>query len=90
MTVNPDILLQAEILLKYEGYIEREEEVAKKSVRMEGLQIPAGVDYLKMLSLSTEARQKLTKIQPATIGQATRVSGVSPSDIAVLLIHLGS
>jgi tRNA uridine 5-carboxymethylaminomethyl modification enzyme len=47
------------------------------------------MDYLKMLSLSTEARQKLTKIQPATIGQATRVSGVSPSDIAVLLIHLG-
>ncbi len=90
LTVNPDILLQAEILLKYEGYIEREEEVAKKSVRMEGLQIPAGVDYLKMLSLSTEARQKLTKIQPVTIGQATRVSGVSPSDIAVLLIHLGS
>ncbi len=89
LTVNPDILLQAEILLKYEGYIEREEEVAKKSVRMEGLQIPSGVDYLKMLSLSTEARQKLTKIQPVTIGQATRVSGVSPSDIAVLLIHLG-
>ena len=89
MEVNPDILLQAEILLKYEGYIEREEEVAKKSVRMEGLNIPATTDYLKMLSLSTEARQKLTKIQPATIGQATRVSGVSPSDIAVLLIHLG-
>ena len=89
MEVNPEILLQAEILLKYEGYIEREEEVAKKSVRMEGLSIPATTDYLKMLSLSTEARQKLTKIQPATIGQATRVSGVSPSDIAVLLIHLG-
>ena len=89
MEVNPEILLQAEILLKYEGYIDREEEVAKKSVRMEGLQIPASVDYLKMLSLSTEARQKLTKIQPVTIGQATRVSGVSPSDIAVLLIHLG-
>ena len=89
MEVNPEILLQAEILLKYEGYIDREEEVAKKSVRMEGLQIPASVNYLKMLSLSTEARQKLTKIQPVTIGQATRVSGVSPSDIAVLLIHLG-
>ncbi len=89
MEVNAEILLQAEILLKYEGYIEREEEVAKKSVRMEGLNIPATTDYLKMLSLSTEARQKLTKIQPATIGQATRVSGVSPSDIAVLLIHLG-
>ncbi len=89
MEVNPEILLQAEILLKYEGYIEREEEVAKKSVRMEGLSIPAATDYLKMLSLSTEARQKLTKIQPTTIGQATRVSGVSPSDIAVLLIHLG-
>ena len=56
---------------------------------MEHLSIPEGIDYSIMLSLSTEARQKLKKIQPITIGQASRVSGVSPSDIAVLLIHLG-
>jgi tRNA uridine 5-carboxymethylaminomethyl modification enzyme len=87
--INPDIITQTEILLKYEGYIEREEDVAKKMSRMEDLIIPEGVEYSKMFSLSTEARQKLTKLLPVTIGQASRVSGVSPSDIAVLLIHLG-
>ena len=88
-SIHPDIINQTEILLKYEGYIDREEDVAKKMSRMEHLSIPDNVDYTLMLSLSTEARQKLTKIQPVTIGQASRVSGVSPSDIAVLLIHLG-
>ncbi len=88
-SIHPDIINQTEILLKYEGYIDREEDVAKKMNRMEHLSIPEGIDYSIMLSLSTEARQKLKKIQPVTIGQASRVSGVSPSDIAVLLIHLG-
>ena len=88
-SIHPDIINQTEILLKYEGYIDREEDVAKKMNRMEHLSIPEGIDYSIMLSLSTEARQKLKKIQPITIGQASRVSGVSPSDIAVLLIHLG-
>lgn len=87
--VHSDIISQTEIILKYEGYIEREEDVAKKMNRMEDLVIPEGVDYSKMLSISTEARQKLARIMPVTIGQASRVSGVSPSDIAVLLIHLG-
>jgi tRNA uridine 5-carboxymethylaminomethyl modification enzyme len=88
VAIDPDILIQAEILLKYEGYIEREEEVAKKMSRMEDLVIPEHVDYASLLSISTEARQKLIKINPTTIGQASRVSGVSPSDIAVLMIHV--
>jgi tRNA uridine 5-carboxymethylaminomethyl modification enzyme len=87
--VNPDIVSQTEIVLKYEGYIEREEDVAKKMNRMEHLSIPVDINYTSMLSLSTEARQKLSKVLPVTIGQASRVSGVSPSDIAVLIIHLG-
>ncbi len=86
---NPLAVEQAEILLKYEGYIEREEEQAQKHQRLENLQLPATLDYLNVKSLSIEAREKLTKIQPATIGQASRVSGVSPSDISVLLVHLG-
>ena len=86
---NPLAVEQAEILLKYEGYIEREEEQAQKHQRLENLQLPATLDYSNVKSLSIEAREKLTKIQPATIGQASRVSGVSPSDISVLLVHLG-
>jgi tRNA uridine 5-carboxymethylaminomethyl modification enzyme len=80
---------QAEILLKYEGYIAREEEVALKLSRLEEVAIPASMDYSVMKSLSSEAKEKLSKIKPVTIGQASRVSGVSPSDISVLLIHLG-
>lgn len=80
---------QAEILLKYEGYIAREEEVALKLSRLEEVSIPASMDYSSMKSLSSEAKEKLSKIKPVTIGQASRVSGVSPSDISVLLIHLG-
>lgn len=86
---NPLAVEQAEILLKYEGYIDREEEQAQKHQRLENLQLPASLDYAKIKSLSIEAKEKLSKIQPATIGQASRVSGVSPSDISVLLVHLG-
>lgn len=80
---------QAEILLKYEGYIAREEEVALKLSRLEEVSIPSSMDYSGLKSLSSEAKEKLSKIKPVTIGQASRVSGVSPSDISVLLIHLG-
>ena len=80
---------QAEILLKYEGYIAREEEVALKLSRLEEVSIPTSMDYSGLKSLSSEAKEKLSKIKPVTIGQASRVSGVSPSDISVLLIHLG-
>jgi tRNA uridine 5-carboxymethylaminomethyl modification enzyme len=86
---HEDAVEQAEILLKYEGYIAREEEVALKLSRLDELRIPDSVDYWQLGSLSSEAKEKLTKIRPVTIGQASRVSGVSPSDISVLLIHLG-
>lgn len=86
---HEDAVEQAEILLKYEGYIAREEEVALKLSRLETVSIPAAIDYNSMKSLSLEARDKLSKLKPVTIGQASRVSGVSPSDISVLLIHLG-
>ena len=87
--VNPDVLVQTEIQLKYEGYIEREKEQANKLARLEDLVIPESVNYDEMKSVSLEAKEKLKKIQPRTIGQAARVSGVSPSDISVLLIYLG-
>lgn len=86
---HADAVEQAEILLKYEGYIAREEEVALKLSRMDDLKIPDAIDYNLMKSLSSEAKDKLSTIRPVTIGQASRVSGVSPSDISVLLIHLG-
>ena len=75
--------------MKYEGYIEREEDQAKKMGRMEEVKIPDSMDYRALKSLSSEAKEKLSAIKPVTIGQAARVSGVSPSDITVLLIHLG-
>jgi len=86
---DSDVLIQTEIQLKYEGYIEREKEQANKLLRLEDLLIPESVDYDQMKSVSIEAKEKLKKIKPRTIGQASRVSGVSPSDISVILIHLG-
>jgi tRNA uridine 5-carboxymethylaminomethyl modification enzyme len=87
--VHPDAAEQAEIQLKYEGYIQREEEVASKLNRLEDVKIPVALNYTELLSLSSEAKEKLSLIRPVTIGQASRVSGVSPSDVSVLLIHLG-
>ena len=79
----------AEIFIKYSGYIDRETSVADKMVRLEGIKIEKKFNYHEIASLSTEARQKLEKIQPKTIGQASRIPGISPSDINVLLILLG-
>jgi tRNA uridine 5-carboxymethylaminomethyl modification enzyme len=89
LKTHPDIVVQAEIQMKYQGYIEREEEIAKKMNRLEDVIIPDSLNYASLVSVSYEAREKLLKIKPVTIGQAARISGVSPSDIAVLLIHLG-
>ena len=89
MLKHPDVVYQAEILMKYEGYIQRETDLANKMNKMDDLAIPDNVDYSIMNSVSIEARQKLDKIRPANIGQASRISGVSPSDIAVVLIYLG-
>jgi tRNA uridine 5-carboxymethylaminomethyl modification enzyme len=84
-----EILESAEIAIKYSGYIDREKLVAEKSKRLENISIDGKFDYNKILTISTEARQKLSEIQPETIGQASRISGVSPSDINVLLVLLG-
>ena len=86
--LRQEVCEAAEILVKYEGYIRRERELAEKSQRLENLNIPGNIDYSKLNSLCTEARQKLDKIRPATIGQASRIPGVSPADINVLLVLL--
>ncbi len=86
---HADIVSQTEIQLKYDGYISREQDVAQKMNRLEEVKIPADLDYAKLGSVSTEARQKLNDIRPATIGQASRISGVSPSDVSVLLVYMG-
>lgn len=84
-----EILDNAEILLKYRGYIVREKQLADKISHLESLVIPDGYDYDKISGLSIECRQKLKRYLPRTIGQASRISGVSPSDISILLIHFG-
>ena len=80
---------QAEIEVKYSGYLNKEKESAKKLKKLERINIPNGFEFNKLYSISTEGREKLNTIQPRTIGQASRISGVSPSDINVLLIYLG-
>jgi tRNA uridine 5-carboxymethylaminomethyl modification enzyme len=87
--VDQEILEQAEIQVKYSGYIDKERNNADKLTRLEDVQIPKDFDYHKIKSMSIEARQKLTKICPVTISQASRISGVSPSDVSVLLIYMG-
>jgi tRNA uridine 5-carboxymethylaminomethyl modification enzyme len=80
---------QAEIFMKYEGYIEKEKEMANRVERLEGLHLHKDFDYKKISTLSAEAKEKLSKIQPETLGQASRISGITPSDISVLMIYLG-
>ncbi len=84
-----EIAESAEIRIKYQGYIEREKIVADKIIRLEKLQIPDDIDYEQLVSISTEGRQKLKKIKPVSIGHAGRISGVSPSDVNILLMYLG-
>ncbi|WP_422349591.1 tRNA uridine-5-carboxymethylaminomethyl(34) synthesis enzyme MnmG [Flagellimonas sp.] len=86
---NSEILEQAEIQVKYSGYIEKEKNNADKLHRLENVRIPENFDYAQLKSLSSEAREKLKVIKPVTISQASRISGVSPSDISVLLVFLG-
>ncbi|MEI6682811.1 MAG: tRNA uridine-5-carboxymethylaminomethyl(34) synthesis enzyme MnmG [Bacteroidota bacterium] len=80
---------EAEIVIKYENYIGKEQELADKMAHLENLAIPASFDYKNVNSITIEAREKLNKIRPGTIGQASRISGVSPSDISVLIVYLG-
>ena len=87
--LDVEVLEQVEIQVKYSGYIEKEKNNAEKLTRLEGIKIPKNFDYSKLKSLSFEAREKLSKIQPTTISQASRISGVSPNDISVLLVFMG-
>ena len=75
--------------MKYEGYIRKEQEMVEKMNRLESVRLREATNYNELVSLSAEAREKLMQIKPATIGQASRISGVSPADISVLLVHMG-
>ena len=88
-TIDEESLEQAEIQIKYQGYINREKENVDKLSRLENISIPIDFDYSKLASLSHEAREKLGKIQPKSLSQASRISGVSPADINVLLVYMG-
>jgi len=87
--MNDVILEQAEIEIKYAGYIEKEKRTANKLKRLENIKIPQAFDYDRLASLSHEAKEKLNKIQPTTLAQASRISGINPSDISVLLVSMG-
>lgn len=84
-----DEVALTEIRIKYDGYIRKEHEIAEKLKRLEHIELHADFDYARLSALSTEARQKLSAIKPSNIGQASRISGVSPSDISVLMVYLG-
>ena len=84
-----EILESSEISIKYKGYIQRERQMADKIMRLENLTIPEDFDFDKVESLSIECRQKLKKYSPRTIAQASRIPGVSPADISVLLVYFG-
>lgn len=86
---SDEVLEQAEIQIKYEVYIEKENDLVKRMSQMEDLIIPDSFDYTKLVSLSTEARQKFNKIRPRTLGQASRISGVNPSDVQILMVYMG-
>ncbi len=88
-TYDAETINLAEVTLKYEGYIEREQAAVDKMNRLEGIRLHNTFDYESLTSLSKEARQKLNELKPRTIGQASRISGVSPADVSVLLVHLG-
>ena len=84
-----ETLEQAEIQIKYDTYIEKEKELVSKMSQLEDLMIPDNFNYEKLISLSNEARQKFTKIRPRTLGQASRISGVNPSDVQILMVFMG-
>jgi tRNA uridine 5-carboxymethylaminomethyl modification enzyme len=84
-----ETLEQVEILTKYETYIDKERELVSKMSQLEDLLIPEKFNYDKLVSLSNEARQKFSKIRPRTLGQASRISGVNPSDVQILMVFMG-
>ena len=86
---DEETLVLSEVALKYDGYIRKEQEMAEKIERLEAVRLKEDFDYRSLVALSLEAREKLSKMKPRTIGQASRISGVSPSDISILLVHVG-
>jgi tRNA uridine 5-carboxymethylaminomethyl modification enzyme len=84
-----EVVEEAEIRIKYEGYIGKEDEMAQKLERLENISLREDFDYHRLTALSFEAREKLSRIKPRSLGQASRISGVSPADISILLVHLG-
>ncbi len=86
---NNEVLEQADILIKYESYIDREQKLAEKIESLENYKIWEDFDYDRVKALSSEAREKLKRIRPETIGQVSRISGVSPADVSVLTVYLG-
>ena len=87
-SLGAEVMEQVEIEIKYRGYIERQWKEVERMHRLEEKYIPQGIDYDKLTGLRYEARQKLSKFHPATLGQASRIEGVTPADIAILLVHL--
>ena len=88
-TMNSDSIHEAEVLMKYQGYILREKDLAAKFLKLDNIPIDPNFDFDKVKNLSNESREKFSKMRPLNFGQASRISGVSPSDISVLLVHLG-
>ncbi|MDB9931180.1 tRNA uridine-5-carboxymethylaminomethyl(34) synthesis enzyme MnmG [Flavobacteriales bacterium] len=88
-SLKEEVMEQAEVKIKYSGYISKEQNVADKIIRLEGTSIPADMNYTKLNSLSNESKEKLNFVKPTTIGQASRISGIKPTDINILLIYLG-
>ena len=86
---SKDSIEQASIQVKYDTYIEKEKELVKKMSQLEELEIPETFDYKKIASLGNEAREKLTRIKPRTLGQASRISGINPSDVQILMVFMG-
>lgn len=84
-----DAIVQAEIQIKYETYLQKETELAERMTTMDDQMIPQTFNYEKIASLSNEARQKFIKIKPQTLGQASRISGVNPSDVQILMVYMG-
>jgi tRNA uridine 5-carboxymethylaminomethyl modification enzyme len=85
---DPIALQQVEIEFKYDGYISKQKDLISKIEKLENVQIPLNFNYLNLNTISMEGREKLTKVKPRSIGQASRISGVSPSDISILLVYL--
>ena len=87
--IDEQVIAQVEIEIKYDGYLKKERESVKKTKRLEDIVLKEDIDYDKFHSISAEGKEKLKTVKPTTIGQASRISGVSPSDVNVLLVYLG-